>query len=287
MRKPLIIILVLSVAVLTGCEKANEPSYGNRDDPVENMIYAKSIEEYLPKGAMEFVVEELLRKIEKRAEEVGRDIENAFIQWDTLGLEPKAYCQAANIILENLERNNHQWLTIGNIIIALGYPDSIKKLDHFLYDSKGTVNADAVRFELYYKNGGVLLKITSSGFLNELSYKAEGAFIGMTPIHWPHDYSFASDHPLVTGKSLSNNQQETLLHYADRLIGNSVENDMPAYIHSIVLMDCISDTLAIIYFVLKGEYTLHHHMWFDGSDGEWKRITDQEAFSMIMERQRF
>jgi hypothetical protein len=299
MKNTLFISFVFIFITQMGCKERNVALIEEKSDLVRNMVVAKTIKEIFPDGANNVIVGSIVKQIDQRAQKVNAQYQKTVDLWKTSGNTSQVYYEAAMVLLENMELNQNQLLTIGNVVKCLGFPEPIEEPYGSLFDMQGNINADVERFDLYYKEGNLLLKFSASGFLNVLLVKKDGAFCGQPPIHWPHDYSLIKTYPIFAGAFLNGESKQSLFTEANKIIkekfdknannpnlgyfspeGENIYN-LKDYSLNVYMVDGVANDIAVAYFVLKGNVTVHQHVWLKNDGKEWKLISDKEAFSKL------
>jgi hypothetical protein len=299
MKNTILVLFVFIFFAQMGCKNKNTSFREEKNDPIRNMIVAKTIKEKFPDGANNIIVGSIVKQIDRRAQEVNAQYQKSVDLWKTSGNTSQIYYEAAMVLLENMELNQNQLLTIGNVVKCLGFPESIEEPYESLFDMQGNINADVERFDWYYKEGNLSLKFSASGFLNALLVKKDGAFCGQPPIHWPHDYSMLKTFPIFAGTFRNDESKGFLFSEAEKFIKENLKKSaddpnlgyfspegkkiysLKDYSLNVYMVDGVSSDIAIVYFVLKGNVTVHQHLWLKYTDKKWEMISDKEAFSKL------
>ena len=279
---PLILILIMPYLNQIAYPEAYFPT-------VKKMITEKTIKTILPEGGHSSVVKSVASSIDERSKEVALSVEGSIKAWNNPKLEPEKHYESCKNILENIELNENEWLTLGNIIKHLGAPSSVEKTNYSPFDLEGNVKAEAERFFVYYKDDAIKMKFSASGFLSSLLFKNDGGYSGSNPIHWPHDYSYAKEFPLITGTFSSNENEELLVAVSPDMImdqfkeneGGENLSELGSYEVDVFLIDGVLKNLSQLFICLKGNRIVHCHTWWQLIGNQWTMISEEKAYILL------
>lgn len=120
-------------------------------------------------------------------------------KWQSSGLTSKDYTDAALVIIKNLERDENKWLTIGNVLKALGTP-SLAVHNGYTFNQSDGIDPESSRFSIYYLKRQVSVSFSAAGFVDAVLYQErpeQWSGSGL-PMHWPQKHTDAGKLPIIS-----------------------------------------------------------------------------------------
>ncbi len=289
------VLIVCGLLWHIGCSRCPQDE---RARPVLMMIQRRMVATAFPEGASEEIERRVLEKLNERAKKAELRVGAARGVWAASGRTPEEYQQAAMTILEDMELNHEEWLTLGNIVRHLGVPTVLAGGAECAFGLEGGVPRDRERYYVVYPQRLVKLVFCASGFLAGVYELKDSRADGRFPIYWPHDYHYAPSLPLRTG-SVVVAESELLDACRDVLTqveaglpreGEGVRLDMRTTPDvdlgsrkgvSVILVDGITPTIVQVFLVIRRTMPVHGHTWWIYEHG-WRPMTFQEASARLM-----
>lgn len=293
----LLLVYLFILCTNFGCKQNTNVAERNSDNDVRNMILAKTKTSLNPEGSGRIQNEMISYSIDDKALIVSKEIGNALKVWNNSDRQQSEYYNSAMCIVEGIELNKHEWLTLGTIIKYLGPVSYIEKVNTDPIDKQGNISSNAERIFVYYQEKNIRLSICASGFLSSIvSYHSDMSY-GKTPLYWPHDYSYAKILPIISGCFKSDELRDLLIEQSKEIINHKIRTEKitltvvqdsnrrfydlsnaPIQIH---LIDGIYGELALVYFSVKGDKTVYCHTWWKQNNNAWEMISEDQAIAIL------
>ena len=301
---------LLTVFFLTlgfvGCRKEGSTettSTQSQTSFMREIIIEKTFDKIFPEGVHDIIFDSVLdsvrQEIYEDAETLSAKLDDAQHIWSRAGMSAEQYYNAAITIVRDMELNKGQFLTFGNILMALGQPSSIK-VNQYYMDIENNIDEDSERIEIQYETKKVKLWFSVHGFLKSIFYykesPLENVWTGGGPLHWPQKYTYSEKLPVISGLFAKPQALEKLIKTAKNTFADYVsENDWLNFVEyrkgkirspskkrsvkaSVILLDGITKELAkVLFFKIDGTHTLYCDTWWKYADDKWKNISTDEA----------
>lgn len=304
-----ILLIFLFLLVFQGCREKDEvriqENSNSKIDYLREVIVRETFQKQFPEGAEKSFEDFMHERIYKEAQDISIKLDNAIPVWNAPNLTSEQYYEAAKIIVQNLELNEGQFLTFGNILRVLGYPSSIEKIGYY-FDVDHNIEQDSTRFYIQYVDNKVKLSFTVSGFLDSIMFYKESQlqtiWTGCGPIHWPQKYTYSNSTPVIAGKFEDSQFSNKLLKSIVKRLSNSysqsdwlnfmlysevlkkqdpLKSEQKAVKVAIILIDGITGELAKGYFKITGPKSFYCDTWWQFKNDEWQMIPTKQAEAIL------
>ena len=181
-------------------------------------------------------------KEQKLATITDSDLVDAVKIWKSSdSVTPETRAKAAHTIVKYMERNEHKWLILGNVIAKLGQPSSVAT-DIYVFDEVGNVMGEVPRTRLHYDDKEVVIIFCATGVVNSVLYvKSPEQLEGWDSMSWPQEIPVQQVEPIITG-CLTDPREVSKLSDAVREITKNKLREIDWYQHIIGPKDTIHPT---------------------------------------------